>query len=166
MSKNNFSKNENKGNTSSEMFSRKLEDETSELSNEVDSVRLEKNIIIKDAERQARLEERLINAKAINYSGFAINGSSIIVLLFGIDNFISNPDNISMMQGVNDTLGFGVDVEGLLAKVQEFKAQIIGICISMQTFFAYWQDVCQKMKSEDREDTLSYINEELERLGI
>ena len=148
------------------MFSRKPEDRHEEEPQQVEPVQPEKEHSPKDLARHARLEAKLVNAKAVNYSGFAVNGGSIVVLLFGIDNFIGNPDNISMMQGINDTFGFGFDVEGALNKVQEFKAQIIGFCVSIQTFFAYWQDVCQKMKNADREDTFTYINEELGKMGI
>ena len=47
--------------------------------------------------RQIRLEQKLVQAKTVNYSGFAVNGGSIMTLLFGLNSIISDPNVLLML---------------------------------------------------------------------
>ena len=70
-----------------EMFSRRPEDKAEEP-------KKERNIDVKELAKAERLNAKLAKAKTINYSGFAVNGGSIVGLLFVIDNFIFDPTTL------------------------------------------------------------------------
>ena len=117
--------------------------------------------------RQERLNAQLSKAKTINYSGFALNGGSIVGLLFVVDNFIFDPTTLELLEMIfNQTLGLNIDFPNLISLLQEYKAQLIGACISMQTALMGYKDTCQKMKDRDTESFMDVINEELEKVGV
>ena len=116
--------------------------------------------------RQERLGVKLRKAKGIQAGGFAFNGGSIMGLLFAIDSFVFNPSTLESLQLINETLGLDINFEGIVTLLQEHKTQIIGFCISIQTFIMGYKDTCQKMKDRDTEDFMEVINDELGKIGI
>tara|TARA_R100001594_G_scaffold35131_1_gene64300 strand:+ start:17983 stop:18501 length:519 start_codon:yes stop_codon:yes gene_type:complete len=146
-----------------EMFSRKVPDKPDE---EPEEEIIEEPVVLdsESAARQARLEAKLNTAKAVNYSGFAINGSSIFVLLFGIHHVIMDPSTIELINLIETTFGIDIPYEQFVEIVELWKAQIISLCGSIQVFLAGYQQTRQRMKDADTEDTWAFINEELEKL--
>ena len=116
--------------------------------------------------KQERLNAQLVKAKRINYSGFAFNGGSIVGLLFVIDNFIFNPSTLDMLEMINTTFNLEINFVGIINLMQEYKAQLIGTCISFQTMLVGYKDTCQKMKDRDTESFMEVINEELGKIGV
>ena len=114
--------------------------------------------------RQARLEARLVTAKTVNYSGFAINGSTIIVILVGINNFIMDPNTLELINLIEKTFGIKIPYEEFVELVELWKAQIMSLCGSVQMGFMYYQQTRQRMKDADTEDTWAFINEELGKI--
>ena len=146
-----------------EMFSRKVPDKPDE---EPEEEIIEEPVVLdsESAARQARLEAKLNTAKAVNYSGFAINGSSIFVLLFGIHHVIMDPSTIELINLIETTFGIDIPYEQFVELVELWKAQIISLCGSIQVFLVGYQQTRQRMKDADTEDTWAFINEELEKL--
>ena len=146
-----------------EMFSRKAPDKPDE---EPEEEIIEEPVVLdpESAARQARLEAKLKTAKAVNYSGFAVNGSSIFVLLFGIHHVIMDPSTIELINLIETTFGIDIPYEQFVEIVELWKAQIISLCGSIQVFLAGYQQTRQRMKDADTEDTWAFINEELEKL--
>ena len=160
--KKNFGEKE-KHNVPEGMFSRRPEDKVEEVEEEVkEPVRLDTEQLL----RQERLGAKLRKAKGIQASGFAINGGSICGLLFAIDSFVFNPSTLESLQLINETFGLNINFEGIITLLQEYKAQIIGMCISSQTFIMAYKDTCQKMKDRDTESFMEVVNDELEKIGI
>ena len=117
--------------------------------------------------RQERLNAQLVKAKTINYSGFALNGGSIVGLLFVIDNFVFSPGTLDMLEMIfNKTLGLDVDFLNIINLLQEYKAQLIGACMSFQTMLLGYKDICQKAKDRDCDSLYQIFNEELEKIGV
>ncbi len=146
-----------------EMFSRKAPDKPVE---EPEEEIIEEPVVL-DSEsvaRQARLEAKLKTAKAVNYSGFAVNGSSIFALLFGVHHVIMDPSTLELINLIETTFGIDIPYEQFVEIVELWKAQIISLCGSIQVFFAGYQQTRQRMKDADTEDTWAFINEELEKL--
>ena len=114
--------------------------------------------------RQARLEARLVTAKTVNYSGFAINGSTIIVILVGINNFIMDPNTLELINLIEKTFGIKIPYEEFVELVELWKAQIMSLCGSVQMGFMYYQQTRQRMKDADTEDTWAFINEEFGKI--
>ena len=56
--------------------------------------------------------------------------------------------------------------EKIINVLQEYKAQLIGFFISIQTMIMGYKDTCQKMKDRDTEDFMEVINDELGKIGI
>ena len=126
-----------------------------------------KRLDTEDLLKQERLNAQLVKAKTINYSGFALNGGSIVGLLFVIDNFIFDPTTLELLEMMfNQTLGLDIDFLNIINLMQEYKAQLIGSCISIQTMLMGYKDTVQKMKDRDTESFMEVINEELEKVGI
>ena len=146
-----------------EMFSRKVPDKPDE---EPEEEIIEEPVVLdsESAARQARLEAKLNTAKAVNYSGFAINGSSIFVLLFGIHHVIMDPSTIELINLIETTFGIDIPYEQFVEIVELWKAQIMSLCGSVQVGFMAYQNTRQRMKDADTEDTWAFINEELEKL--
>ena len=114
--------------------------------------------------RQARLTAKLKTAKVVNYSGFAVNGSSILALLFGIHHFIMDPNTLELINLIEITFGVDIPYEQFIERVELWKAQIMSLCGSIQLFFMYYQQTRQRMKNSDTEDLWGFINEEFEKL--
>ena len=116
--------------------------------------------------RQERLNAQLSKAKTINYSGFALNGGSIVGLLFVIDNFVFDPNTLDMLEMINTTFNLDINFIGIIELLQEYKAQLIGACISFQTMLVGYKDTCQKAKDRDCDSLYQVFSEELEKVGI
>ena len=146
-----------------EMFSRKAPDKPEE---EPEEEIIEEPEVLDpvSAARQARLEAKLKTAKVVNYSGFAVNGSSIFVLLFGVHHFIMDPSTIELINLIETTFGINIPYERFVEIVELWKAQIMSLCGSVQVGFMAYQNTRQRMKDADTEDTWAFINEELEKL--
>ena len=146
-----------------EMFSRKVTDKPDE---EPEEEIIEEPVVLdpESAARQARLEAKLKTAKAVNYSGFAVNGSSILVLLFGVHHFIMDPSTVELINLIETTFGIDIPYEQFVEIVELWKAQIMSLCGSVQVGFMAYQNTRQRMKDADTEDTWAFINEELEKL--
>ena len=114
--------------------------------------------------RQARLTAKLKTAKVVNYSGFAVNGSSILALLLGIHHFIMDPNTLELINLIETTFGVDIPYEQFIEIVELWKAQIMSLCGSIQLFFMYYQQTRQRMKNSDTEDLWGFINEEFEKL--
>ena len=146
------------------MFSRKPGDKVEEeIKEPIEEER------IKDVEELAkaeRLNAKLRKAKGIQAGGFAINGGSVIAALFYIDSLLINPATIDNLNLINDMTGANIDFENIIAKIQGYKAQIIGLAISSQTMIMGYKDMVQKMKDRGDESFYNVVNEELEKIGI
>ena len=117
-------------------------------------------------DRQIRLEAKLQNAKAINYSGFTVNGGGVMTLLFGLNSIISDPNTLSLINSINNMFGLNINFDMVLQNIEAFKVQLIGIFISVQTMIMMYKDTCQKMKEQDTESFMKVINGELEKMGL
>ena len=127
-----------------------------------EEVKEERNIDVKELAKAERLNAKLAKAKTINYSGFAVNGGSIVGLLFVIDNFIFDPTTLELLDMMfNKTLGLNIDFPNIINLMQEYKTQLIGACISMQTMLMSYKDTVQKMRDRGNESFTSVLNEEL-----
>ena len=116
--------------------------------------------------RQERLNAQLSKAKTINYSGFALNGGSIVGLLFVVDNFVFDPTTLELLEMINTTFNLEINFVGIINILQEYKAQLIGACISFQTMLVGYKDMCQKAKDRDCDSLYQVFTEELEKVGI
>ena len=130
-----------------------------------DKIEEAKRLDTEDLLKQERLNAQLAKAKTINYSGFAVNGGSIVGLLFVVDNFIFDPTTLELLEMMfNKTLGLDIDFPNIISLMQEYKAQLIGTCISMQTMLMGYKDTVQKMKDRGNESFTSVLNEELGKI--
>ena len=121
-----------------------------------------KRLDTEDLLKQERLNAQLAKAKTINYSGFAFNGGSIVGLLFVVDNFIFDPTTLELLELMfNKTLGLEIDFLNIISLMQEYKAQLIGSCISIQTMLMGYKDTVQKMKDRGNESFTEVFSEEL-----
>jgi len=116
------------------------------------------------SDKQIRLEAKLVSAKAINYSGFAVNGGGVMTLLFGLNTIISDPNTISFLNSINSIFGLDINFEIMIQNIEEFKVQLIGIFVSIQTMLMGYKDTVQKMKDRDTESFMEVINEELDKI--
>ena len=143
-----------------EMFSRKAPDKPDE---EPEEEIIEEPILL-DSEsvaRQARLEAKLVTAKAVNYSGFAVNGSSMLVILVGVNNVIMDPSTLELINLIETTFGIDIPYERFIELIEAWKAHIMTLCGTIQMFFMYYQQIRQGMKDADTEDTWEFVNGEL-----
>ena len=139
-------------------------DEKKELEEKIEEPKISD---VEDLLKQERLNAQLAKAKTINYSGFAFNGGSIVGLLFVIDNFIFDPTTLEFLEMMfNKTLGLDIDFPNIINLMQEYKTQLIGACISMQTMLMGYKDTVQKMKDRDTESFMEVVNDELGKIGI
>mgnify|MGYP003146590037 FL=1 len=153
-----------KSNLPEGMFSRQPEDKVEEEVPEP---------VVEDRPRSAeelskaeRLNAKLRKAKGIQAGGFAVNGGSIIALLFYIDSLLANPDTIDTLNIINEMTGADIDFETIVATIQGYKAQIIGFAVSSQSMIMGYKDIVQKMKDRGNESFYEVLNEELEKAGI
>ena len=141
-------------------FGKKEEEPKVEESEIIEKPKVDKEYLA----RQARLTAKLKTAKVVNYSGFAVNGSSILALLFGIHHFIMDPNTLELINLIETTFGVDIPYERFVELVELWKAQIMSICGSVQVGFIAYQNTRQRMKDADTEDTWAFINKELEKL--
>lgn len=114
--------------------------------------------------RQARLEAKLKMAKTVNYSGFAINGASIGVMLFGINNVIMDPNTMEFISLIESTFGIELNYTEFIELIEVWKTHLIGIAGSVQLGLGYYQQTRQQMKNMDTEDLFGFINDELGKI--
>ena len=133
----------------------------------VEEVKVEPEEPKVDAEyeaRQLRLSKKHRQAKAINYSGFAVNGTSILVMVYGIQNIMLSPDTIEFVNLIETTFGIEIKYEEFAILIEAWKTHIISLCGSVQMFLGYHQQLRRKMKETDREGLFSFVNDELGKL--
>lgn len=111
--------------------------------------------------RQERLANKLLKAKTVSYSGFAVNGGSIFAVLFALDSFVFDPSTLSMLESLSNALNLNIDFPELIEVLKQYKAHIVGFCISFQTMLMGYKDTIQKMKERDTESFYEVINDEL-----
>jgi len=146
-------------------FTRKKNFEEKKEELEVEEPKVEELEIDEEYEaRQARLEAKLVTAKTINYGGFAINGSTIGVMLFGVHNVMMDPNTLETVNLIESTFGMEIPYESFIETIENWKAQIISLCGSVQMFSMYYQQTRQRMKNADTEDAWAFMKEELNKL--
>ena len=131
-----------------------------------DKVAEPRNVDIKDLAKDERLNAKLSKAKGINYSGFAVNGSTIIGAMFYLDSLLVNPDTINTLNIVNDMFDTNINFEQVIAIIQGYKAQIIGVAVSSQAMIMQYKSTVQQMKEKGNESFYEVFSEELEKVGI
>ena len=114
--------------------------------------------------RQIRLGKKHKQAKVVNYSGFAVNGTSVLVMLYGIQNIMLSPDTIEFVNLIETTFGVTIDYEKFANLVEAWKTHIISLCGSIQMFLGYHQQLRRRMKETDREGLFGFINDEIGKL--
>jgi hypothetical protein len=146
------------------MFSRKPEDKVEE---EIQQPVVEdRPLSAEELSKAERLNAKLRKAKGIQAGGFAFNSGSIIAMLFYIDSVIANPDTIDTLNLINEMTGANIDFETIVATIQGYKAQIIGMCVTTQTMIMQYKSTVQKMKDEGNESFYEVFNKQLEEAGI
>jgi hypothetical protein len=146
-------------------FTRKKNFEEKKEELEVEEPKVEELEIDEEYEaRQARLEAKLVTAKTVNYSGFAVNGASIGVMLFGVHNVMMSPNTLELINLIETTFGIEIQYERFIELVEAWKAQLISIAGSIQLGFGYYQQTRQRMKNADTEDAWAFMKEELNKL--
>ena len=113
---------------------------------------------------QARLEAKLKTAKRVNYSGFAVNGTSIGVMLYGVHNIMMDPNTLEFINLIETTFGIEINYERFIELVEVWKSQLISMAGSMQLMFVFYQQTRQRMKNMNREDLFGFINDELGKI--
>ena len=116
--------------------------------------------------KSERLNAKLSQAKGIQGSGLAINGSVVIGAAFYLDSLLLNPDFVANLNMINDVFGLEIDFEKAIAMIQEWKAQIIGFAISSQTMLVGYKDTVQKMRDRGDESFYNVLNDEIGKMGI
>ena len=146
------------------MFSRKPEDKVEEKVQE--PVVEDRPLSAEELSKAERLNAKLRKAKGIQAGGFAFNSGSIIAMLFYIDSVIANPDTIDTLNLINEMTGANIDFETIIATIQGYKAQIVGMCVTTQTMIMQYKSTVQKMKDEGNESFYEIFNKQLEEAGI
>ena len=145
------------------MFSRKPEDKVEE---EVEEPKQERNIDVNELAKMERLGAKLRKAKGIQAGGFALNGGSILAALFYIDSLLLEPTTVETLNMINDMFSTDINFEQIIATIQGYKAQIIGMCVTTQTMIMQYKSTVQKMKDDGNESFYEVFNEQLEEVGI
>ena len=114
--------------------------------------------------RQLRLSKKHRQDKTIYYSGFAVNGGSVLIMLYGIQNIMLSPDTIEFVNLIETTFGVTIDYEKFANLVEAWKTHIISLCGSVQMFLGSYQQIRRRMKEMDREDLFGFVNDELGKL--
>ena len=146
------------------MFSRRPEDKIDEEPEQ--PVVEERPRSAEEMAKAERLNAKLRKAKGIQAGGFALNGGSIVALLFYIDSLLLDPGTVDTLNIINDMTGSNINFEQIIATIQGYKAQIIGFAISSQTMIMGYKDTVQKMKDRGDESFYNVLNEELEKVGL
>ena len=126
-----------------------------------EEVKEPRNVDIKELAKNERLNTKLAKAKGINYSGFAVNGTTIIGAMFYLDSLLVDPTTVDTVNMINDMFSTDINFEQIIATIQGYKAQIIGFAISSQTMLMGYKDTVQKMKERGNESFYEVLNEEL-----
>ena len=129
-------------------------------------VKEEPKLSPEELEKAERLNAKLRKAKGVQAGGFAFNGGIIIAMLFYIDSVIANPDTIDTLNIINEMTGANIDFETIIATIQGYKAQIVGMCITTQSMIMQYKSTIQKMKDEGNESFYEVFNKQLEEAGI
>ena len=125
-----------------------------------------RNVDINELAKDERLNAKLRKAKGINYSGAAINGTTIIGALFYLDSLLVDPTTVDTLNMINDMFDLNINFEQIIATVQGYKAQIIGFAVSSQAMLMQYKSTVQQMKDTGNESFMEVFNEELEKVGI
>ena len=131
-----------------------------------EEVKEPRNVDIKELAKDERLNAKLRKAKGINYSGFAVNGTTIIGALFYLDSLLIDPNTVDTLNMINEMFSTDINFEQIIATIQGYKAQIIGFAISSQTMIMGYKDTVSKMKERGNESFYEVFSEELEKVGI
>ena len=86
--------------------------------------------------------------------------------MFYLDSLLINPATIDTLNMINDMFDTDINFEQIIATIQGYKAQIVGMAISSQTILMGYKDTVQKMKDRGNESFYEVFNEELEKVGI
>ena len=145
------------------MFSRRPEDKVEEV---VEEPKEERNLDANELAKMERLGAKLSQPKRIQGGGFSINGTEIIVVLIYIDSLLIDPNTLDTLNSIDDMFGLNVDFEQIIATIQGYKAQIIGMCVTTQTMIMQYKSTVQKMKDDGNESFYEVFNKQLEEAGI
>ena len=125
-----------------------------------------RNLDVQELAKNERLNAKLVKAKRINYSGFAVNGTTIIGAIFYLDSLLVQPDTVDTLNMINDMFDLNINFEQIVATIQGYKAQIIGFAISSQTMIMGYKDTVQKMRDRGDESFYNVLNDEIGKMGI
>ena len=125
-----------------------------------------RNVDVKELAKDERLNAKLRKAKGVNYSGFAVNGTTIIGAIFYLDSLLLDPNTVDTLNIINDMFNTDINFEQIIATIQGYKAQIIGLAVGSQTMLMGYKDTVQKMKDRGNESFYEVFSEELEKVGI
>ena len=126
-----------------------------------EEVKEPRNVDIKELAKDERLNAKLRKAKGINYSGAAVNGTTIIGALFYLDSLLLDPNTVDTLNMINEMFSTDINFEQIIATIQGYKAQIIGFAVSSQTMILGYKDTVQKMKDRGNESFTEVFSEEL-----
>ena len=112
--------------------------------------------------RQKELGEKLDTAKAVNYSGFAVNGGSIFMVLYGFHELALDPNTAETVALFNETFGTEFDYQAFIDTIEIWKAHLVSLAGSLQVGFVWYQSMRQKMKNLDTPKSfIKFINDEI-----
>ena len=146
------------------MFSRKPEDKVEEEPEQ--PVIEDRPLSPEELSKAKRLNAKLRKAKGIQAGGFAFNSGSIIAVLFYIDSLLLDPTTVDTLNVINELTGSDINFEQIIATIQGYKAQIVGMCVSTQTMIMQYKSTVQKMKDEGNESFYEVFNKQLEEAGL
>ena len=146
------------------MFSRKPEDKVEEEPEQ--PVIEDRPLSPEELSKAERLNAKLRKAKGIQAGGFAFNSGSIIAVLFYIDSLLLDPTTIDTLNIINELTGSDINFEQIIATIQGYKAQIVGMCVTTQTMIMQYKSTVQKMKDEGNESFYEVFNKQLEEAGL
>ena len=87
-------------------------------------------------------------------------------MLFYIDSLLLDPSTVETLNIINDLADTDIDFEQIIARIQGYKAQIIGVCVTTQTMIMQYKNTVQKMKNEGNESFYDIFNKQLEEVGF
>ena len=132
--------------------------EPEETQETVESVR---NLDANDLAKAERLNAKLSTAKNINLAGFGVNTSAIFSLLFYVDSLLVNSETLVQLNMINEVFDLEIDFEKIIIMIQDWKMEIISLCVSIQTFIYGYKDLVVKQKEQQNENFMEVLNSEL-----
>ena len=87
-------------------------------------------------------------------------------MLFYIDSLLLDPTTIDTLNIINELTGSDINFEQIIATIQGYKAQIVGMCVTTQTMIMQYKSTVQKMKDEGNESFYEVFNKQLEEAGL